>query len=57
MNSRRIFVIYSVLAISRNVSPSTESDQEAASPLIDTNPDDSKVGAWYLGLKMKTSQD
>ncbi|KAM7442562.1 hypothetical protein ABFA07_008500 [Porites harrisoni] len=30
-------------AISRSVPPTTESDQEAASPLIDTSPDDSEV--------------
>ena len=35
------------------MSPSTESDQEAASPLTDTSPDDSEVGAVYLGLKIK----
>ena len=53
-----LFLLFcSVLAISRSVSPSTESDQEAALPRIDTSPDDSEVGAWYLGLKMKTSQD
>ena len=51
----RIFVFYSVLAISRSVSPSTESDQEVASP-TDTSPDDSQVGAVYLGLKIKTSK-
>ena len=45
-----------MLGISRSVSPSTESDQEAASPLIDTSPDDSEVGAAYLGLKIKTSK-
>ena len=50
-------LFYSVLAISRSVSPSTEPDQEAASPLMDTSPDDSEVGAWYLGLKLKTSKD
>ena len=50
-------LFYSVLAISRSVSLSTESDQEAASPRIDTSPDDSEVGAWYLGLKMKRSKD
>ena len=44
-----------MLAISRSVSPSTESDQEAASPLTDPSPDDSEVGAVYLGLKIKTS--
>ena len=36
--------------------PTTESDQEAASPLIDTSPDDSEVGAVYLGLRIKTSK-
>ena len=47
-----------MLAISRSVSPSTNSDQEAASPRIDISPDDSEVGAWYLELKMKlTSKD
>ena len=51
----RVFVIYSVLAISRSVSPSTESDQEAASLLIDTSAGDSKVGALYLKLRMKTA--
>ena len=50
-------LFYSVLAISRSVSPSTESDQEAASPRIDTSPDDSEVSPWYLGLKMKKSKD
>ena len=41
------------------MSPSTESDKEAASPLIDTSPEDSEVGAVhvYLGLKMITSKD
>ena len=24
---------------------------------MDTSPDDSEVGAWYLGLKLKTSKD
>ena len=57
MNSIVFLLFYSVLAISRSVSPSTEPDQEAASPLIYTSPDDSEVGAWYLGLKLKTSKD
>ena len=39
------------------MSPSTESDQEAASPLIDTSPDDYEVGAAHLGLNLKTSKD
>ena len=38
------------------MSPSTKSDQEAASPRTDISPDDSEVGAVYLGLKIKTSK-
>ena len=50
-------LFYSVLAISRSVSPSTESDKEAASPLTDTSPEYSEVGALYLRLKLITSKD
>ena len=48
-------LFYSVLAISRSLSPSTESDQEAASPPIDTSAGDSEVGALYLELRMQTA--
>ena len=41
----------SVVAISRGLSLSTESDQKAASLLIDTSPDDSEVGGFVLGTK------
>ena len=37
-----------MLAVSPGLSPSTESDEEADSPLIDTSPDDSEVGGFVL---------
>ena len=46
-----VFVFFSVVAISRGSSLSTESDQKAASLLIDTSPDDSEVGGFVLGTK------
>ena len=55
MNVMRFLLFYSLLAISCSVSPITGVYQEAASPVIDISPDDSEVGALYLGLKMKTA--
>ena len=49
-NARFCF-FFSVVAISRGLSLSTESDQKAASLLIDTSPDDSEVGGFVLGTK------
>ena len=47
----------SLLAVSTDFSPSTESDQEAALLAADTSSDVSKVGRFVLVIKHETGED
>ena len=48
---------YSLLAVSTDFSPSTESDQEAALLAADTSLDVSKVGRFVLVIKHETGEN
>ena len=48
---------HSLLAVSSDFSPSTESDQEAALLAADTSSDVSKVGRFLLVIKHETGED
>ena len=48
---------HSLLAVSSDFSPSTESDQEAALLAADTSSDVSKVGRFVLVIKHETGED
>ena len=50
-------LFHSLLAVSSDFSPSTQSDQEAALLAADTSSDVSKVGRFVLVIKHETGED
>ena len=50
-------LFHSLLSVSSDFSPSTQSDQEAALLAADTSSDVSKVGRFVLVIKHETGED